>query len=669
MVAVTCSATSQHPSLSKKVTQETNMLVKHPLHIPVICVKIHEPLEAVKHGKLLMQRSMTGAQVKETLKSRLPFTQTAHFLVGGLHVPDNIMLSELHEKHRAENGFLYVTICDRENMATPSQQVLVGRVDSNFWRTVATTSHGTGRKSKDHTVMHLLTKYPNHVPIICRQFASHDLPGIEKKLLLPLEMTVSKVRGVIAQRLPKSTLVDPERIVIIVGRTIPKENVTINELYDCHHNDAGILYVSLALDLLATGVDEDPRTPSAWENDEALCSLVADEALNVAPAQLAAEAKHAVAADEELTAASAEQKDEQALAVAAEAAPAKFCKDVLSRVNLMSGAETACAQLGDEITSQQNWPAVAEVFRARFQEEVASLEKRVVAADALRAQMEEEIASLERRAAAADALREQMAEEVKSHELRAATAEAVRSQLEEEVACQTKRAAVAEAARAQLAEEVAPHANRADVAEAAGAQLAEEVASQANRTDVAEASRGQLAEVPRAELSDVAEAAQTPWAQKESLSTAPAELEDTFASALTLRGDGDTAEAAEETVRRSVGEARTGAAKARAAALRAEAAERSLQAAEARIAQEASARREAEARISALEKLLFDKADEGVPKSTTREDMSQQGADSADGSVDATADIAVDTEDESQGFFPIEIVDAHEATEDNFCYP
>eukprot|EP00927_Polykrikos_kofoidii_P063945 TRINITY_DN5887_c0_g1_i1.p1 TRINITY_DN5887_c0_g1~~TRINITY_DN5887_c0_g1_i1.p1 ORF type:complete len:523 (-),score=125.19 TRINITY_DN5887_c0_g1_i1:239-1639(-) len=413
------------PMPGKTVTEAMKIRLKHPQHLPVVCVKIQAPSERIQNGKLLMPRSMTGAQMKETVHYRLPWSKTARILVGGLTVPDTVSLSDLDKEHQAEDGYLYVTIDDQKE---PSAQAPPGQSDCKSRTAGANISRCTDRRSDDAPVRGVLAKFPDRVPLICRQPAGPELPAIDKKLLIPPAMTVSEVRVVIAKNFPKASNVDPERLIVTIGGTNPKADDAMVELYERHQSDDGILYVTLALD--------SPASPSS-----------------------PAEEKRAEARRNELE------------------------EEVASQEKQVVAAEAFRKQLEEEVAFQAKMVASAEEARAHLEEEVAKQAKRAAVAEEARARLEEEVAFQAKRAAIAEEARAQLEEEVAKQAKRAAVAEEARARLEEEVAFQAKRAAIAEeAARARLEEEVPSQ-------EAARARLEEEVPSQAEEAITSSATR------------------------------------------------------------------------------------------------------------------------------------------------------------------------------------
>jgi GABA(A) receptor-associated protein len=101
-------------SLKERKRQSEIVLTKHPDRIPIIVErdpKSDSKIPLIDRCKYLVPKDFSVAQLLYVVRKRIQIKpeQALFFFAGGQLVTTSSLLSELHDKNRDPDGFLYIT--------------------------------------------------------------------------------------------------------------------------------------------------------------------------------------------------------------------------------------------------------------------------------------------------------------------------------------------------------------------------------------------------------------------------------------------------------------------------------------------------------------------------------------------------------------------------------
>jgi GABA(A) receptor-associated protein len=101
-----------NPDLSKRQGESQKIREKYPDRIPIICEKApNSKLKEVDKTKYLVPYDLTAANFSFIIRKRLELSKEAalFLLVAGKYsITGDTSISEIYEKHKDEDGFLYI---------------------------------------------------------------------------------------------------------------------------------------------------------------------------------------------------------------------------------------------------------------------------------------------------------------------------------------------------------------------------------------------------------------------------------------------------------------------------------------------------------------------------------------------------------------------------------
>lgn len=102
-------------SLKERKRQSEVVLRKHPDRIPIIVEKdktsVHIP--SIDRCKYLVPKDFSMGQLLYVVRKRIKLDpeKALFFFVGGVLAPTSALLSELYDKHKDADNFIYVSYC------------------------------------------------------------------------------------------------------------------------------------------------------------------------------------------------------------------------------------------------------------------------------------------------------------------------------------------------------------------------------------------------------------------------------------------------------------------------------------------------------------------------------------------------------------------------------
>jgi GABA(A) receptor-associated protein len=95
----------------ERLNEATKILTKYPLRIPIIVEKAEGcRLKDIQKNKYLAPREMPMCQFVFTVRKKIDLqpSEAIFLMVDGHLVQSSILLAEVYEKHKDEDGFLYM---------------------------------------------------------------------------------------------------------------------------------------------------------------------------------------------------------------------------------------------------------------------------------------------------------------------------------------------------------------------------------------------------------------------------------------------------------------------------------------------------------------------------------------------------------------------------------
>jgi len=286
---------------SAKMSKEAQrIMAKYPGHVPVICAR---PEESDDKKKFLIPVSMGGKDFAATVCEKCPWASAnAIISAGGNILSGNLKLTaaELHEKYKAQDGFLYVHVSQ-----APAADAGAADAGAAVQRTIAKLEDkAQGSASTDKPadtsqpcvfhmplfdqktesvsdeakrVQKVITKYPDLLPVFVRQAATAGLPDIDKKLLVPRPMTCANLQGVLPTHLGlpvKDGQAEKWKALRIFMGDIPiPPEFVMSSVYDQSvDEDDGGLHLTLRLE----GHTEEKGRALEWDSADTVAILLAE---------------------------------------------------------------------------------------------------------------------------------------------------------------------------------------------------------------------------------------------------------------------------------------------------------------------------------------------------------------------------------------------------------
>jgi GABA(A) receptor-associated protein len=89
---------------------------------------------------------------------------------------------------------------------------------------------------------HIITKYPERIPIICERGENSNMPVIDKaKYLVPSDLTMGQFLYIIRKRIKLNS---EKAMFIFMGGKIPPTSVTVGQIYEENKDEDGFLYLT-----------------------------------------------------------------------------------------------------------------------------------------------------------------------------------------------------------------------------------------------------------------------------------------------------------------------------------------------------------------------------------------------------------------------------------------
>ncbi len=99
-------------SFDERLHQTKNILEKYPDRVPVICEKNFTSKHTldIDKRKYLVPFDLTVGQFMYVIRKRLhlPAEYGLYFFIGGFIPPSSVIISEIYEKYKEEDGYLYI---------------------------------------------------------------------------------------------------------------------------------------------------------------------------------------------------------------------------------------------------------------------------------------------------------------------------------------------------------------------------------------------------------------------------------------------------------------------------------------------------------------------------------------------------------------------------------
>mmetsp|Transcript_31078 Transcript_31078/g.85088 ORF Transcript_31078/g.85088 Transcript_31078/m.85088 type:complete len:655 (-) Transcript_31078:53-2017(-) len=319
-------------SAEKRGSDPQRIRKKYPSRVPVVCTKAKsnddDVIDDSSTHKLLTPGNMTGAQFLDVVRKRVTSMEVGCLMVAGKLVPDDVSLSELDDLHRAEDGFLYAEYGTHppavanssgsdvspklglepnandedtqkseegtdalhfEDAEEGETNVKVDASPPDKSLAAAFTFHLPDRDPKERDIVEphkrdsrcsrthkgdaerLLAKFPDRVPVLCRQAPSPTLPGVDKKLLPPRSMHCDEFKNFIRNHVsgpPKDVAWD--RIRLCAGGVQLEKTTTLAEAHDLYKAPDGLLLVTFRYEERDSAIPctTEPETAAAPDESE-----------------------------------------------------------------------------------------------------------------------------------------------------------------------------------------------------------------------------------------------------------------------------------------------------------------------------------------------------------------------------------------------------------------
>jgi len=313
------------------------IITKYPGHVPVICTGVSN-----EKKKFLIPAGMGGKEFAATVLDKCNWADAGSCIRLGDDVAvEKYIASELYDKHKGADGFMHVLVTSSP-VAVASNPVAM-TLNANAVDVKEGTSPGgaspaslcakpdeKGQPCVFHfqdfdedmpvevsmeakRVRELTIKHPDLVPVLIRQGATAGLPQIDKKLLVPRNMTCASLQAVLPKHLGLGAEhAERQALRLFMGDEPILQDAALSDVYEQYvDEDDGGLHLTLGIDGLThvqkESREEDTQGTQAQQLKEALEASAAKDAILLAAEEKATAA--IVAAEERAAAAEDELRD------------------------------------------------------------------------------------------------------------------------------------------------------------------------------------------------------------------------------------------------------------------------------------------------------------------------------------------------------------------------
>jgi len=310
------------------------IIAKYPGHVPVICTG-----DSNEKKKFLIPAGMGGKEFAATVLDKCDWADAGcRIRLGDEVAVEKYIASELYDKHKGADGFLHVLVTSNPVAMTLSASAVDVKEDTSpSGASPASPSAKLDEKGQPCVFIHLpdcdqetgsgtvsteakrvrklINKHPDHLPVLVRQAATAGLPQIDKKLLVPRNMTCAILQAVLPKRLGLGAEhVDLQVLRLFMGDEPILQDAALSDVYEQYvDEDDGGLHLTLGIDgskhvqkeSRDEDTPEDTQGTQAQQLKEALEACAAKDAILVAAeekatAAIAAAEERAAAAEDEL---------------------------------------------------------------------------------------------------------------------------------------------------------------------------------------------------------------------------------------------------------------------------------------------------------------------------------------------------------------------------------
>eukprot|EP00933_Yihiella_yeosuensis_P080851 TRINITY_DN94367_c0_g1_i1.p1 TRINITY_DN94367_c0_g1~~TRINITY_DN94367_c0_g1_i1.p1 ORF type:complete len:616 (+),score=209.34 TRINITY_DN94367_c0_g1_i1:120-1967(+) len=389
------------------------LLQRYPEHIPIVIVSVDK-----KHKKkLLTPLSFSGIELTKTARDKcadfVKPKDRLHFLNGTM-LPDWGKLLDSYQAHKSKDNFLYLVFAPERKFED----------DFPSWPSTPKAKEGSGSKSskekpssgpqsfhipdndpasKDsRDAKKVIAKHPDRVPVLIRQSETDGLPKLEKRLLVPDNMSVNELKSILPAYLKISDMMTPkearEKLVLLAAGDKLEPNLLMSDVYDEHQDDK-CLYINVAIASVEKDEVEDiiEETESDEDEDDEVISDRKTDEMKVPFSDLKAAEEKALAAEEKALsqmerAAAAEEK---ALASELKVLEAEEQILMLREAQESSGVQDGeIWELREEVEAAEEARQLAEDKAKLAQEEKQVMEEKVTEAEKKVEALEDKVSEL-----------------------------------------------------------------------------------------------------------------------------------------------------------------------------------------------------------------------------------------------------------------------------------
>lgn len=99
-------------TLEERMKKSTEIMLKYPNRIPIICYTSPE-LPELKRSKYLVTEDLNYTNLLFSIRKNIDLNegQALYIFFGGRLLSTSLLLKEAYEKYRDEDGFLYAYVC------------------------------------------------------------------------------------------------------------------------------------------------------------------------------------------------------------------------------------------------------------------------------------------------------------------------------------------------------------------------------------------------------------------------------------------------------------------------------------------------------------------------------------------------------------------------------
>lgn len=101
-------------TFSKRINESGRILIRYPDRIPIICEKAKSCNIEINKNKYLVPMNLTIGQFIYVIRKRMYLgpEQAIYLFINGIIPPINVIISNLYDIYKDNDGFLYITYND-----------------------------------------------------------------------------------------------------------------------------------------------------------------------------------------------------------------------------------------------------------------------------------------------------------------------------------------------------------------------------------------------------------------------------------------------------------------------------------------------------------------------------------------------------------------------------